>query len=215
MRWTNLKKFLQIKEKLKQPLQAVIGLDPAMTCTGWSLMIFDGDKKMHLVEVGTISPKKADQHKQLAFIYQEVYNIVHEFAEILIANNIKLLGSGVEIPAVLLGGRQRASRDITQIQSIGCIRAAMGSLNQKEHVVRPISVHSLAGANQVNYFKKMKEDLKKKGYKKDKIQAEVKDIKKKMIKAYIEKFCTVYCKIKKLDESDAAAISILAWKELR
>lgn len=212
---TKLVNFSEKTSKLVPPLKAVFGIDPASGRTGWSLLVVDGNQTLHVVRTGVIKPSdKLEQNQQLFHIYSEIFQVLSDVVGFLYENGIELIGYSVEVPAVLLGGRQRISRDIVQIQAIGAIRAAMGGSVYKEIIVRPNQVHSQAGANSTNYFKQIRADLKEKGYKSEKIQAEVKKIKKNMVKEWVVKNCILYNSMKTFDESDAIIIAIIGYHAL-
>lgn len=204
-----------LQTNLKQPLKAVIGIDPASGCTGWSLLVIDGDQTLHVIDCGVIKPPDSlEQNEQMSYIYYKTVETILPLMQAAKSNGIEVLGYGIEIPAVLLGGKQRMSRDIVQIQAIGVIRAAMSGKTYKEVIVRPNQVHAQVGANSINYFKQVKADLKAQGYKAEKVQAEVKKIKKNMVKDWVVKNCILNCSMKTFDESDAIIISVIGYYTL-
>lgn len=180
---------------------AIIGVDPSITCTGLSLILIDNNKKFHYKDSLLIKPKKTlNNSKRLSYLYETMYDTVEEWKSKF---DIPVI-AGIEVPAVFLK-QNRFSRDLTQRDSCTVCKLALTQLDifcigdEDNKPIRPNQIHAFGGVN-------------KKGFG-DGLEAKEKsNLKKQGVLDKIKKVCLNTEGIESFDISDSIACAIVAWK---
>lgn len=201
---SNLKTILATKSYSKNgPLTAIIGADPAISCTGWALVLHHRDFGYIVTDSGVIQPSGISTSVRLFELFKCFSNVVYDIKLQIRKHNdknlksmpsIHLLCGSLEVPAYFGGGKLRITRDMTQREAIAAVRLGFVENDvfitgdDDDKPVRPNQVHSLTGASK-------------------------QDDKKQIVQDWLHKNTKVLCDFETHDASDAAAIAIVGFKK--
>lgn len=205
----DLKKLLESKQ-IDKPKYAIIGVDPAITCTGLSILIVDKKGSYHFGGgkefKSKVKAKEPSNTVRLTELHVDLYNDIKQIKEILTKHNIELVGAGLEIPAVFLK-KNNFSRDLIQREACCVGRVALGRNDiyifgdKDDKPVRPIQLFALSGAS-------------KKGIGAGLNDKDKKYLKKTMTKTWLEENCKIWYSLGNgFEISDALAVAVVAWRK--
>jgi crossover junction endodeoxyribonuclease RuvC len=101
----------------------IIGIDPGLATTGWSVVEFDNDSKPHVLDYGCITTKKGlTVSERLCEIYQDVLELVKEYKPeyagmetLLFYNNQKTAISVGEARGVVLLALEQSNLPLSEM----------------------------------------------------------------------------------------------------